>query len=193
MTTEGKICCVIGDLQLYSFHTASSFQKLAKERLYRLFSGLIKWGNVSHFVIAMLSDTELLSMGLILDLKKQYPYITLEAIIPYLSLPADCSPKYQAFYYYLQNHCDKTTIIHRLHTPSSIDIQYEYMVNCADLILAIWDGSKGDIGNAVEYARFIDTDLLIFDPAGSTISSYLSFSCRGCEDKSRVKCYNECK
>lgn len=170
MTTKDKICCVIGDLQPYSFHIGNSSSNQIKENLYRLFSSLIKWETNFHFVISMSSDIELLSMKLILDLKRQNPSIILEAVIPYLSLPNDCSPQYQAFYYYLQNHCDKTNIIHRLYTPSSKDILYEYMAHRSDLLLAIWDGTSGNIGNAVEYARFIETDILIFNPSSAFLN-----------------------
>jgi uncharacterized phage-like protein YoqJ len=40
----------------------------------------------------------------------------------------------------------------------------EYMVNRADKVIAVWDGSKGGTGNCVAYAKKQNKDIILIRP-----------------------------
>lgn len=45
-----------------------------------------------------------------------------------------------------------------------MQIRNQWMVDRADLVMAIWDGSKGGTGNCVEYAKSKNKEIFYIDP-----------------------------
>lgn len=50
------------------------------------------------------------------------------------------------------------------YTHTCMQERNEYMVNEADMVLAVWDGTGGGTGNCVQYAREQNKELSIIDP-----------------------------
>ncbi len=47
-----------------------------------------------------------------------------------------------------------------------MQVRNEYMVDRADLVLALWNGTPGGTGNCVRYARTRGVPVFVIDPAG---------------------------
>ena len=52
------------------------------------------------------------------------------------------------------------------YAPALMQRRNEYMVDRADLVLALWDGASGGTGNCVQYARQKGVPVIVLDPAG---------------------------
>lgn len=48
--------------------------------------------------------------------------------------------------------------------PAKMQLRNMYMVDRADLVIAVWDGTNGGTGNCVKYARKQNKQILIIDP-----------------------------
>lgn len=48
--------------------------------------------------------------------------------------------------------------------PYLMQVRNEYMVDLADKVIAVWDGSKGGTGNCVEYARKCNKEIIRIVP-----------------------------
>ena len=50
------------------------------------------------------------------------------------------------------------------YSPAKMQVRNEWMVNHCDLLIAVWDGSKGGTGNCVEFAESIGRKIHRIDP-----------------------------
>lgn len=50
------------------------------------------------------------------------------------------------------------------YTPSCMQVRNEWMVNKCDLLIAVWDGTRGGTGNCVRYAEFVKNPCIIINP-----------------------------
>lgn len=49
--------------------------------------------------------------------------------------------------------------------PYLMQVRNEYMVNLADKVIAVWDGSSGGTGNCVAYAKKKEKEIIMIDPS----------------------------
>ena len=56
-------------------------------------------------------------------------------------------------YFDIASKCDKETLIQTHYTPDCMDKRNRYMVDHADVLIAVWDGSPSGTGKAVRYAH----------------------------------------
>ena len=52
----------------------------------------------------------------------------------------------------------------RIYYPAKMQKRNEYMVDNADIVIAVWDGSKGGTGNCVKYAERLGRRIIIINP-----------------------------
>ena len=50
------------------------------------------------------------------------------------------------------------------YNPYKLQIRNEYMVDNADIVIAVWDGSKGGTCNCVNYAKKIGKKIIVINP-----------------------------
>lgn len=50
------------------------------------------------------------------------------------------------------------------YAASKMQVRNEWMVNNCDVLIAIWDGSKGGTGNCIEYAKSIGKKIIYINP-----------------------------
>jgi uncharacterized phage-like protein YoqJ len=58
----------------------------------------------------------------------------------------------------------KTATPQGKYNPYKLQLRNEYMVDNVDIIIAVWDGSKGGTCNCVNYAKKWDKKLIIINP-----------------------------
>jgi uncharacterized phage-like protein YoqJ len=51
-----------------------------------------------------------------------------------------------------------------VYKPYLMQVRNEYMVNLADKVIAVWDGSNGGTGNCVKYAQKQNKEIIIINP-----------------------------
>ena len=107
-----------------------------KEKIRSLIVKLTEEEGVTHFISGMAQGVDMYAAEIVLELKKQHPQITLECAIPY---------ERQAAYW-------------------SEPLRNRYMVDHADIVLAVWNGGPSGTGQTVWYARETGKPVWILRP-----------------------------
>ncbi len=91
--------------------------------------------------------------------------IMVEAAIPCLHQEKKWPAATQKKYHDLLKHVDKITYVHKgEYNYSCMQERNKYMVNKADIIIAVWDGSNGGTGNCVRYAQSKNKEIVMINP-----------------------------
>ena len=90
---------------------------------------------------------------IVLNLKTQYPDITLECAIPCENQAEKWNERDRDVYYDLISKCDKETLLQQKYSSDCMQKRNEYMVDNSDYVFAVWNGKPSGTGNTVKYAR----------------------------------------
>ncbi len=93
-----------------------------------------------------------------------YPGITLESAIPSESQAAKWSEALRDRYFDIASKCDKETLIQAHYSPDCMDKRNRYMVDHADVLIAVWDGSPSGTGKTVRYAHQQGKSVITINP-----------------------------
>lgn len=101
---------------------------------------------------------------IVLELKAEYPYITLECAIPCETQAAKWSEPLRDRYYRIAELCDKETMLQTHYTPDCMKKRNRYMVDQCDILLAVWDEKPSGTGSTVRYAQTQEKSIWIVNP-----------------------------
>ena len=135
-----------------------------KEKLRALIVKLIEEEGVTHFISGMAQGVDMYAAEIVLELKKQHPQITLECAIPYERQAAYWSEPLRNRYFSIAEQCDQETMLQRQYTPDCLRKRNQYMVDHAEIVLAVWNGSPSGTGQTVWYARETGKPVWILRP-----------------------------
>lgn len=136
-----------------------------KSKLRECIIKLIEQENVRHFITGMAIGVDMYAAEIVLQLKEIYPYITLEAAIPCETQASRWSEPLRDRYYRIAELCDKETMLQTRYTPDCMQKRNRYMVDHADFVLAVWDGSPSGTGMTTTYARSSGKTVWTIDPS----------------------------
>ena len=147
------ICCVTGHRPgglHFSPEDGDNYLQY-KERLYHTVKELLDMG-YRHFITGMAEGADTDFAIAVLFYKKQYENVTLEAALPYpvqKKTASNPSVKEQ-----ILASCDCVTVVSDMYFEGCMQKRNVYMVDQADLVLAVWNGErKGGTWNTIYYAR----------------------------------------
>lgn len=136
-----------------------------KRQLKKLIKDLIKKKNVRHFISGMALGVDMWAAEIVLELKKKYSDITLEAAIPCRSQSDRWNSAAKERYVNLLSQCDVITYVQEQYSNDCMMKRNMYMVDNSDFVAAVWNGKPSGTGNTVKYASerkkdvfYIDTD-----------------------------------
>ena len=135
-----------------------------KKQLRKLIVYLIEQYNVTHFISGMDIGVDMYAAEIVLDLKTKYPHITLESAIPCETQAAKWSEPLRDRYFKIAEQCDKETMLQTQYTPDCMQKRNRYMVDQADVLLAVWNGTPSGTGSTVQYARTQGKMVWILNP-----------------------------
>lgn len=135
-----------------------------KEELKEQIINLIEAENVTHFITGMALGVDLYAAEIVLDLKARYPSITLESAIPCETQAVKWSMAQRERYYDIAAQCDKETMLQSHYSPDCMDKRNRYMVDHADVLIAVWDGSPSGTGKTVRYAHQQGKSVITINP-----------------------------
>lgn len=115
-----------------------------KKTLREQIINLIENEGVTHFISGMAIGVDMYAAEIVLGLKASYPGITLESAIPCESQAAKWSEALRDRYFDIASKCDKETLIQTHYSPDCMDKRNRYMVDHADVLIAVWDGSPAE-------------------------------------------------
>lgn len=67
-------------------------------------------------------------------------------------------------YFDIASKCDKETLIQAHYSPDCMDKRNRYMVDHADVLIAVWDGSPSGTGKTVRYAHQQGKSVITINP-----------------------------
>lgn len=135
-----------------------------KNQLERLIIGLIEKKNVTHFISGVALGVDTWAAEIVLELKDDYPNITLEAAIPCRSQADRWNIVSKKRYNRLLLLCDKVTYVNEAYTKNCMMERNIYMVDNSDYVVAVWNGKPSGTGKTVEYAVNCGKDVFYVDP-----------------------------
>ena len=117
------------------------------------------------FISGMAQGVDMYAAEIVLELKEQYPQITLECAIPYERQAVRWPAALRERYFSIAERCDKETMLQRQYTRDCMKKRNQYMVDCADVVLAVWNGEPSGTGQTVWYAKEKGKLVWRIDPA----------------------------
>lgn len=127
--------------------------KNLKMQIKNTITELIEKENATHFISGMALGVDMICAEIVLELKKTYPQITLECAIPCETQAAKWTEKYRDRYFNTIIASDKETLLQTHYTADCMMKRNKYMVDKSDIVVAVWNGSKGGTANTVNYAK----------------------------------------
>lgn len=162
-----KKCCFTGHKPQslpFGFNEDSLLCIALKEEMKKEIVKMIEQNFVIHFISGMEIGADLYAAQIVLDLKKQYPHLILEGVLPYETQANRWSVKNREQYFDILAACDKTELLQTHFTENCMQKRNEYMVNNSDYIIAVWNGKPNSTGKTVKYAQSKGTKIIWIDP-----------------------------
>jgi uncharacterized phage-like protein YoqJ len=95
-------------------------------------------------------------------IKNNIPFI---AAVPFLGQEGKWNLDLRKTYcILLRKAAEQVIVCPGAYSVEKMQIRNEWMVDRCDLLIAVWDGTKGGTGNCVDYAKKINKEILRIDP-----------------------------
>lgn len=163
-----KTCCLTGCRpDRLPFRTDESHPDCVKLKnlLRRELERLIREEGVTRFITSLDVGADFIGAELVLELKKKYPRVILESVIPYEEQAARWSASQRERYYEIARKCDESVQLQTAYTHLCKRKRSRYMVSRGGYLLAVWGGdARTECGWLVLYARDSGRNLTIIDP-----------------------------
>jgi len=125
---------------------------------------LIEDEGVTHFISGMAIGVDMYAAEIVLGLKSSYDSIILESAIPCETQAAKWTEEQRNRYFEIAEKCDKETLIQQHYTADCMHKRNRYMVDQADVIIAVWDGRPSGTGKTVQYAQRQGKPIRVINP-----------------------------
>lgn len=113
-----------------------------------------------HFICGMAKGCDLYFAETVLSLRDDFPDITLEAAIPCQTQADGWPEELRRRYLYILHQCDRQTVVSREYTPECMFRRNRYMVDSAQVLIAVYDGRPGGTMQTVRYARALGREIV---------------------------------
>lgn len=119
-------------------------------------------GGCTRFISGMAQGADTYCAEAVLKLKEKYPLITLECALPCPEQSDGWTEAQKDRYDNILKAADKVTTVSKSYTPRCMLKRNEFMVDNADVVLAVWNGRAiGGTYNTINYARKKDKTVKI--------------------------------
>ena len=138
------------------------------QRLKVLLASLIREkieNGVTHFLSGMALGVDCYAAEIVLELKKEFPSITLEAVIPCANQSSKWSEQQVTRYNKILEQCDNTTLLQQNYTPDCMAKRNRYMVDHSDCVIAVWNGKNSGTSLTVRYAATKKLPITVLHPS----------------------------
>ena len=115
---------------------------------------------IKHFICGMALGCDMYCAEAVIELKKRFADITLEAAVPYDGQEVKWAESSRKRYRSILMKCDKTTLIQDAYSPGFMMRRNKYMVDNSNVLIACYNGSSGGTWNTVKYAMARDTEII---------------------------------
>ena len=116
------------------------------------------------FFSGMARGTDMWCAEIVLELKKNYPNIKLTAIIPCRFQTNGWTDSEKQRYDSIIKECAAVVCVSESYTKSCMMKRNRALVDCCDLLIAVFDGQKGGTANTVSYAKSKSKKIITVSP-----------------------------
>ena len=128
---------------------------------------LIKLGYI-NFISGGALGVDTWAAQIVLELKTQFTQIKLIIAKPFPSQDSMWLKKSRDDFKELCQRADQIVEVSQdPYTAWKMQVRNEYMIDNSSTVIAVWDGSSGGTGNAVNYARKKNKNIIIIHPKSS--------------------------
>ena len=140
---EGKTCCVTGHRTIPKSELERGREELEREIRIAVAEGY------THFISGFAEGADLLFADIVLRLKQESPYLTLEAALPYALRVRTNDREFHRLF----SRCDKVTVLAPCYYAGCYGKRNRYMVDASQRVIAVYDGRKtGGTASTLRYA-----------------------------------------
>ena len=162
---SGSTCCFTGHRpEKLGFERGGAAETELKNRISGAILRLIQERGVRHFISGMALGVDTYAAQSVLELREVFPEITLECAVPCRGQEKRWKKEDRDVYADILSRADRVTVLQDSYTPFCMQLRDAYMVENADLVLAVWNGSKGGTAYTVSCARKRGRTILILPP-----------------------------
>ena len=134
-----------------------------KKRLHETLVVLIPQG-YRHMISGGAQGMDLIAAEMVLELKEEFPDVTLEMALPYEGQASRWTDDYQRRWHRCVQEADMVTVISDSFTKGCFFQRNRYMVLQADILVACYDGQEGGTKMTVDYARQCGCPVCLLPP-----------------------------
>lgn len=151
--------------KLYGYDLESKRYQNMKQWMKDFLIEKIKPNSTLQAVSGMALGVDQLFALAVIELKNEGFPIMLHCAIPCKNHECKWPKQGQELYHKILDQADTVHLVTDApYQPYLMNKRNEYMVNMADEVLAIWDGSKGGTGNCVNYAKKKEKKITLINP-----------------------------
>ena len=152
------------DLISWNLEHSSGATEMRK-KLLAVLERLITGKGVVHFICGMTRGAAMLEAKCVLELKKRYPFITLQCVIPDRTYTNYWSADDRAAYRRITSKADSILAISDVPIRYGARMRREYMIDSAGYMLCIYRSeTPGPVAGMIEYAVAHDRTVFMIDP-----------------------------
>lgn len=135
--------------KLYGYSLSDSKYTILKEKL----KMILKKYKATTAYTGMALGTDMIFANAVLDLKKEGVDIRLVAVLPCVNQDKKWSKKDQKRYHEILQAADEVFLLsEEEYSPELMRIRNRWLVDHADMLIAVWDGSNSGTSNCIRYA-----------------------------------------
>ena len=116
-----------------------------------------------HFIGGMAIGCDMYFAEAVLDLRRRYADVSLEAAIPCGTQPDKWKIQQRQRYNRLLDSCDRVNVLQINYTPDCMLRRNRYMVDRSSLLLACYDGRPGGTMSTILYAQRRECTVILID------------------------------
>ena len=155
--------CVTGHRpnKLYGYNLSDPRWQRLKEQ----FKSILKENNCEEAITGMALGVDTVFALAVLELKNEGYNIKLHCANPCKKHSCKWIKESVAQYNYILSKADIVKLVSKEeYKPWLMQKRNEYMVDLADRVIAVWDGSKGGTANCVKYAEKVGKEIIRIEP-----------------------------
>ena len=162
----GLTCCFTGHRpEKLGFERGGAAETELKNRISGAILRMIQERDALHFISGMALGVDTYAAQSVLKLREIYPEITLECAVPCRGQEKRWKKEDRDVYAEILSRADKVTVLQDRYTPFCMQLRDAYMVESADIVLAVWDGgASGGTAYTVRCAEKLGKPVVILPP-----------------------------
>jgi len=129
----------------------------------------IHLSGIRHFITGMARGSDTYFCEAMLDLRKKYPDITLEAAIPNVRQASRWREEERDRYARLVELCDDVTYVSREYKRDCMYRRNRYMVDNSSVLLVVFDGQPGGTKYTLDLAKRRGLEIIMITPGQGVV------------------------